>query len=46
MESSQKQYSILLGGFTNIDDSTWLNKVQRDEAGKIAAWLPEEQVIC
>jgi hypothetical protein len=35
----QKQYSVLLGGVTDMDECTWTNDAQRVEAGHPAGCL-------
>jgi hypothetical protein len=45
MACTQKQYSAVLGGATQMDESTWTNDEQRGEAGQIAAWFYVQQII-
>jgi hypothetical protein len=40
-----KRYSVLLGGVTQMGESTWLDDAQRGEAGQFAVWLCVEEVI-
>jgi hypothetical protein len=45
MEYTQKQYSALLGGVTQMDKSTRLDSVWSGDAGQFVAWLCVEQIV-
>jgi hypothetical protein len=40
-----KRYSVLLGGVTQMGESTWLDDAQRGEAGQFAVLQCVEEII-
>lgn len=42
MACTQKKHSILFGGVTNTDESTWSNDAQKSEAGHLLLTLCRE----
>lgn len=40
-----KRYSVLLGGVTQMGESTWLDDAQRGEAGQFAVWQCVKEII-
>jgi hypothetical protein len=42
---TQKQYPSLLGGVTNMDESTLSNDEQTGEVGQSTAWHCAEQMV-